>query len=60
MIWRSKIAFFVFQYFVNYKLGMEHTENTLPYATYFLQYVGFAAQVPNVLFNWFNIFMNLG
>ena len=51
---------FSFQYFVNYKLGKEYTETPLPYATYFLQYVGFAAQIPNLVFNWINIFLNLG
>ncbi|KAL5288449.1 ent-3.2 family protein [Megaselia abdita] len=30
------------------------------YATNFLAYIGFAAQVPNVIFNWLNIFVNLG
>ncbi len=31
-----------------------------PWATYFLQYIGFAAQVPNVIFNWLNVFFNSG
>jgi equilibrative nucleoside transporter 1/2/3 len=48
------------QYFVNYKLGMEYTGAELPYATYFLQYIGFAAQVPSVIFNWINVFLTTG
>lgn len=43
---------------MNYKLGAEYTNQEYPYATYFLQYIGFAAQVPNVIFNWLNIFLN--
>ena len=49
-----------FQYFANYKLGKEYTDTPLPYATYFLNYVIFAAQVPNLVFNWINVFLNVG
>lgn len=50
-----------FQYFVDYKLSTDyaHGDTAVPYATYFLQYIGFAAQVPNVIFNWINIFLNV-
>lgn len=46
------------QYFVNYKLG--NSTNSSAYASNFLQYHNFAAQIPNVVFNWLNIFVNLG
>jgi len=47
------------QYFVDYKLTTPYARDSdLPYATYFLQYIGFAAQVPNVIFNWLNVFLN--
>ncbi|XP_054081415.1 equilibrative nucleoside transporter 1 isoform X1 [Zeugodacus cucurbitae] len=45
-------------YFVNYKLG--NSTNSQEYAENFLQYHNFAAQIPNVVFNWLNIFVNLG
>lgn len=50
----------LFQYFVDYKLASDYTSSdaAVPYSTYFLQYIGFAAQVPNVIFNWINIFLN--
>eukprot|EP00095_Tigriopus_kingsejongensis_P011399 maker-scaffold68_size422247-snap-gene-3.19 protein:Tk11399 transcript:maker-scaffold68_size422247-snap-gene-3.19-mRNA-1 annotation:"hypothetical protein DAPPUDRAFT_300160" len=47
------------EYFVDYKLGTDYTGADLLYATYFLQYIAFAAQVPNVIFNWINIFLNV-
>lgn len=47
-------------YFIDYKLGYEYTGVHSEYATNFLAYVGLAAQGPNILFNWLNIFMNLG
>lgn len=30
------------------------------YVTSFLAYIGFAAQVPNILFNWLNVFVQIG
>lgn len=48
------------QYFVDYKLSQNYTGVESEYGTYFLSYVGFASQIPNLLFNWLNIFMNLG
>uniref|UniRef100_A0A8D8B0X4 Equilibrative nucleoside transporter 3 n=1 Tax=Culex pipiens TaxID=7175 RepID=A0A8D8B0X4_CULPI len=47
-------------YFVDYKLSQNYTSVESEYGTYFLSYVGFASQIPNLLFNWLNIFMNLG
>ncbi|XP_068219589.1 equilibrative nucleoside transporter 1 isoform X2 [Palaemon carinicauda] len=46
-------------YFVDYKLVGEDGEVSA-YATNFLPYIGYAAQVPNVLFNWLNIFIQFG
>ncbi|XP_053969979.1 equilibrative nucleoside transporter 1-like [Anastrepha ludens] len=48
-------------YFVDYKLS-DNTNSTssTTYASNFLQYHNFAAQIPNVVFNWLNIFVNLG
>ncbi|XP_055378748.1 equilibrative nucleoside transporter 1 [Condylostylus longicornis] len=50
-------------YFVDFKLGPEYTGmsgDNLEYAKYFMNYVGFAAQIPNLLFNWLNIFVKIG
>ncbi|XP_066582107.1 NADPH-dependent diflavin oxidoreductase 1-like [Prorops nasuta] len=47
-------------YFVDYKLSNEYTGIDTNYATNFLAYLGFAAQIPNLLFNWVNIFVQLG
>ncbi|CAG9794741.1 unnamed protein product [Diatraea saccharalis] len=41
-------------YFVEYKLA-----NAKEYSEHYLSYVGWAAQVPNCLFNWINIFVPL-
>lgn len=43
------------EYFTEYKLG-GHSE----YSDNFIQYIGLASQIPNVFFNWINIFVNLG
>lgn len=48
------------QYFVSYKLSKDYTGIDTNYATNFLAYLGFAAQVPNLLFNWLNIFLQFG
>ncbi|XP_029165286.1 equilibrative nucleoside transporter 1-like isoform X1 [Nylanderia fulva] len=47
-------------YFVSYKLSKEYTDVDTNYATNFLAYLGFAAQIPNLLFNWLNVFLQLG
>lgn len=47
-------------YFVNYKLSKAYTGIDSNYATNFLADLGFAAQIPNLLFNWLNIFIQLG
>lgn len=49
-----------FQYFVEYKLGEDYTGIKSDYASNFLAYLGIAAQIPNVLFNWLNIFIEVG
>lgn len=46
-------------YFVRYKLSKEYTDIDSNYAKYFLSYLGFASQIPNLLFNWLNIFIQL-
>lgn len=48
------------QYFVDYKLSESYTGVSSDYDTAFLAYLGLAAQIPNVLFSWMNIFVNLG
>lgn len=47
-------------YFVDYKLSSNYTGVKSEYAANFLPYIGFASQIPNVVFNWMNIFVNLG
>lgn len=47
-------------YFVDFKLDESYTGTKSEYATNFLAYVGFAAQIPNVFFNWINIFVQMG
>jgi hypothetical protein len=48
-------------YFVDYKLSYNYTGvNNSDYGPNFMPYVTFASQIPNVLFNWMNIFVNLG
>lgn len=47
------------QYFVEYKLNTDDEELS-GYSTNFLPYLGYASQIPNVLFNWVNIFVQLG
>lgn len=57
---RVRVPHYSFQYFIDYKLSFNYTNVKSEYDTNFLAYVGFAAQIPNVFFNWFNIFVNLG
>ncbi|XP_054009165.1 equilibrative nucleoside transporter 1 isoform X1 [Hylaeus anthracinus] len=47
-------------YFVHYKLSEEYTGIVTNYATNFLAWLGFAAQIPNLLFNWLNVFVQFG
>lgn len=46
-------------YFVEYKLATAD-EDLNTYATNFLPYIGYASQIPNVIFNWLNIFIQMG
>jgi len=48
------------EYFVDYKLSADYTGEETKYGDNFLAYLGFAAQVPNVVFNWLNIFIQIG
>lgn len=45
---------------MSYKLSKEYTGVDTNYATNFLSNLGFAAQIPNLLFNWLNVFLQLG
>lgn len=48
-------------YFEDFKLSENYTVHTeTNYRGSFMQNMGFAAQIPNVCFNWINIFVNLG
>lgn len=47
-------------YFVDYKLSKAYTGEDLEYIANFLAYLGIAAQLPNVLFNWVNVFVQFG
>nr|XP_031834262.1 NADPH-dependent diflavin oxidoreductase 1 isoform X3 [Nomia melanderi] len=47
-------------YFIDYKLSKDYTGIKTIYATNFLPYVGFASQIPNLFFNWLNIFLQFG
>ncbi|XP_063222993.1 equilibrative nucleoside transporter 1 isoform X3 [Bacillus rossius redtenbacheri] len=46
-------------YFAKFKFSEEYTGRKLDYVTNFLNYLGFAAQVPSFLFNWLNIFVQI-
>lgn len=47
-------------YFSDYKLGQLYIGEITPLATNFTAYVGITAQIPNLLFNWINIFVQMG
>ncbi|XP_046667312.1 equilibrative nucleoside transporter 1 [Homalodisca vitripennis] len=47
-------------YFVEYKLSQNYTGLESDYVTNFMPFIGFASQVPNLIFNWLNIFLQLG
>lgn len=48
-------------YFEDFKLSTNYTGKTdSDYHGNFMQNMGFAAQIPNVCFNWINIFVNFG
>ncbi|XP_043250700.1 NADPH-dependent diflavin oxidoreductase 1 isoform X1 [Colletes gigas] len=47
-------------YFVNYKLSKDYTGIDTNYATNFPAWLGFASQIPNLLFNWLNVFIQFG
>ncbi|TMW46219.1 hypothetical protein DOY81_008701, partial [Sarcophaga bullata] len=47
-------------YFVDFKLVSTEANVTSTYASNFMQYIGFASQIPNLVFNWLNIFVHLG
>lgn len=41
-------------YFSDYKL------DSTPYSGHFIHYVGFASQIPNLIFSWINVFVHIG
>ncbi|KAL1137592.1 hypothetical protein AAG570_009291 [Ranatra chinensis] len=47
-------------YFVDYKLSVNYTGVESDYAGDFMPYLGFAAQGPGLVFNWLNIFVQIG
>uniref|UniRef100_A0A336MBT2 CSON014882 protein n=1 Tax=Culicoides sonorensis TaxID=179676 RepID=A0A336MBT2_CULSO len=47
-------------YFVDYKLSKDYTDEDSNYTANFLAYLGFASQIPNLLFNWLNVFVQMG
>ncbi|XP_065200942.1 equilibrative nucleoside transporter 1-like [Planococcus citri] len=49
-------------YFEDYKLGSNYTnnQNLTFYKDNFMVFLGISSQVPNFLFNWVNVFVNLG
>lgn len=47
-------------YFDQYKLGKEYTGQSLYIAVQFINFVTFVSQLPNVAFNWLNIFLRFG
>lgn len=44
---------------MHYKLGVEYTNTTSTFVPFFLQYLALSAQLPNVIFNWINVFFQL-
>lgn len=47
-------------YFVEFKLASNEPNTTSVYENNFMQYLSFASQIPNLIFNWLNIFVHLG
>ncbi|CAH1957618.1 unnamed protein product [Acanthoscelides obtectus] len=47
-------------YFIGYKLSEGYIGFTFPYIPNFMQYLTFCSQIPNVAFNWMNIFVQIG
>ncbi|KAJ8961034.1 hypothetical protein NQ317_004369, partial [Molorchus minor] len=48
------------KYFTFHKLSEEYIGFIFPYVPNFMQYLTFSSQVPNVIFNWMNIFVQIG
>ncbi|XP_066258073.1 equilibrative nucleoside transporter 1 [Euwallacea similis] len=46
-------------YFIEHKLAKDNIGFDFPYVSNFMQILTFCSQVPNVIFNWFNIFVPL-
>lgn len=48
------------EYFTKYKLSPSYLGMDFPYVPTFMQYLTFCAQVPSVILNWTNIFVQMG
>ncbi|XP_044754583.1 equilibrative nucleoside transporter 1 isoform X2 [Coccinella septempunctata] len=48
------------KYFTTYKLSESYIGYVFPYVSNFIQILTFCSQVPNVAFNWLNIFVQIG
>ncbi|KAL3270069.1 hypothetical protein HHI36_009127 [Cryptolaemus montrouzieri] len=48
------------KYFTTYKLSQDYIGYVFPYVSSFIQILTFCSQVPNVAFNWLNIFVQIG
>ncbi|EDW76191.1 uncharacterized protein Dwil_GK15325 [Drosophila willistoni] len=47
-------------YFEDFKLNVTTGPDEMNYKGNFMQNLGFASQIPNLLFNWLNIFVDMG
>lgn len=47
-------------YFTEYKLAESYIGYTFPFVSMFMQFITFFCQVPNVAFNWLNVFIQVG
>jgi len=56
----KSLSSILFQYFVNFKLGEEYLGGKYYYAASFMLYLTIVSQLPNLLFNWLNIFCPIG
>lgn len=54
------IIFWPPQYFIDYKMSANYTGVHTEYVTYYEGSSTLAAQIPNFVLNWLNIFLNLG
>lgn len=48
------------QYFIDHKLSKNYTGIDSQYVDNFMPYLELASQGPNFIFNWLNIFLQIG